>query len=294
MSFGGGSSTQTTEMPQWLQDAAQQNLARADYTSRLGYVPDYGMDVAAFSPMQMQGFQNTGSMAQAFGLAPAGYDATAGIPTPETNNLGFSGYRSGNLFDESLSQLQQRRPAQYQAMQDMFINPQTGENNVMFTPYGSVASEQAGAGTQGAVDYSSSDSGVTGAKGDYYDFISSAPVEWLSKNFGDPSMAQAITSPLFSILGSMARDAVTDYYNPVADAGYNPVIPVSAGGSYDSYSQFNPSTNSGSSDMSGWTGGNTSTTTGGGGYTTGGWSSSSPSVSDQGGNLGGGYITGGW
>lgn len=281
MSSGGGTTqVQTNEIPEWLQEAGKANLAKADYISQLGYIPYYGNDVAAFSPMQQQAMQNTANTASAFFGTPQ-MDAMAGMPRATTDNLGFSGYSSGNLYDQAMSQLQQRAPAQYAAYRDMFIDPQTGEANVMFTPYGSVASPDAAATTQGLVNYSSTDGngvGTTGTSGDYYDFISSAPVEWLSKNFGEPSAVQGIAAPVFSILGSLARDKVTDYYNPVKDAGYDPVIPVSAGGNWSDYDQFY-SSDSGSSDMTGYTGGE-------------GWSTST--VSDQGGNLSGGYITGGW
>lgn len=126
MSKGGGSTqTAKVEIPKWLEDAAQANIARAKQTADIGYVPNYGLDVAAFSPLQQQGMQATGMGAQAFGFAPQGFDATAGIPTPETVN-GFTGYRSGNLFDEAMQQLATRRPAQYVGMQGLFTDPVTG------------------------------------------------------------------------------------------------------------------------------------------------------------------------
>ena len=128
MSKGGGSTqsqTSKVEIPKWLEDAAQANIARAKMVADTGYVPNYGLDVAAFSPLQQQGMQATGMGAQAFGFAPQGFDATAGIPTPETVN-GFTGYRSGSLFDEALGQLASRRPAQFTHIQDQFINPFTG------------------------------------------------------------------------------------------------------------------------------------------------------------------------
>lgn len=250
MSSGGGTTTQVTqtELPSWLQDAAQSNLARADYVSQLGYVPQYGLDVAGFTPMQQSAMQNTADAASAFGLS-APTNAMAGMPAQQTNNLGFSGYSSGALYDDALAQLAQNRPAQYEAINSMFIDPTSGDANTMFTPYGSVASEVAPASVQSMVDYSSSDSGVSGQKGDYYDFISSAPVEWLSKNFGEPTAAQAITSPVMSILGSLARNRVEDYYmndyQPVGNQ--QTVIPVNAGGSWSDYESYNPSTSASSS-----------------------------------------------
>lgn len=126
MSSGGGSTqTQVAELPSWLQDAAQENLGRARMTADIGYVPQYGLDVAGFTPMQTSAMQNTANAASAFGLA-APTNAMAGMPAQQTNNLGFSGYSSGALFDDALSQLQANRPAQYDYMNSMFIDPMTG------------------------------------------------------------------------------------------------------------------------------------------------------------------------
>ena len=65
----GGSQTTEVKVPQYIEDAAKANLARADEISRIGYTPYYGPDVAAFSPMQQASFQNTADTASAFGLA---------------------------------------------------------------------------------------------------------------------------------------------------------------------------------------------------------------------------------
>lgn len=139
MSSGGGTTTQVskTELPSWLQDAAQGNLARADYVSQIGYVPQYGLDVAGFTPMQTSAMQNTADAASAFGLA-APSNAMAGMPAQQTNNLGFSGYSSGALYDDYLSNLAAQRPAQYEAINSMFIDPTAGGVSTIFTPEGSV------------------------------------------------------------------------------------------------------------------------------------------------------------
>ena len=144
MSSGGGTTTQVTknELPAWLQDAAQSNLARADYVSQLGYVPQYGLDVAGFTPMQQSAMQNTANAASAFGLS-APTNAMAGMPAQQTNNLGFSGYSSGALYDDALAQLAQNRPAQYEAINSMFIDPTSGQTDAIFTPEGSIASNNA-------------------------------------------------------------------------------------------------------------------------------------------------------
>lgn len=283
MSSGGGQTqTQQTTYPDWYNEAGQKYNAMSDYVSKLGYMPNMGLDVAAFSPMQQQAMQNTANTASTFFGTPQ-MDAMAGMPTPTTNNLGFTGYSSGDLYQDAMSRLQQTAPSQYDAYRDMFVDPQSGQQNVAFTPYGSVATPEAGVGSQGIAQYSQGGdggSGVTGTKGDYYDFISSAPVEWLSKNFGEPSLGHVVTSPLMSALGALARNRVTDYYNP---AGNTAIIPFSAGGSQSDYNDVFGNAYSQSYDPS---------SSSGGGYTGGGSSyGANPSSSGLSGRTDGGF---GW
>jgi hypothetical protein len=122
----GGSTTSSTEIPAWLENAAIENINKGRDVSEIGYTPYYGPEVAAFSPMQQQSMQSTGSAASAFGLAPQGFDGRSGIPRPQSFSGGIQGYSSAPMFQESVNQLQANRPAQYQAMADMFIDPFTG------------------------------------------------------------------------------------------------------------------------------------------------------------------------
>ena len=165
MSSGGGSTT-TQELPEWLQDAAKSNLARADYVSQIGYVPQYGLDVAGFTPMQQSAMQNTANAASAFGLS-APTNAMAGMPAQQTNNLGFSGYSSGALYDDALARLQASRPAQYDAINDMFIDPNTGQAGTAFTPFGSVAGADASQAAKNLTDYSLSGNEDLGYSGGF-------------------------------------------------------------------------------------------------------------------------------
>ena len=122
----GGTTSQSTQIPAYLEDAARENINRARDVSQIGYVPYYGPDVAAFSPMQQQSMQSTGNAASAFGLAPQGFDGTAGIPQAQTFAGGVQGYSSAPLYEQSLDNLFANAPAQYRAMNDMFIDPFTG------------------------------------------------------------------------------------------------------------------------------------------------------------------------
>jgi hypothetical protein len=79
----------------------------------MGYLPYYGPEVAAFSPMQEQAMRSTGSAAEAFGLAGPGFDPLAGIPRAQTFSGGLRGYGSGALHEESLGTLRNRSPEQF-------------------------------------------------------------------------------------------------------------------------------------------------------------------------------------
>jgi hypothetical protein len=138
---GGGSETTSVEIPAFLQEAAQRNLARADQVSQLGYTPYYGPDVAAMTPMQIAAMQNTGAAASAFGL-PTVADPMAGMPTPQTFAGGVQGYSSAPLYQQSLEALRVNAPGQYAAIQSLFVDPRTGA-----APFG-ITSMPMGGGAQ--------------------------------------------------------------------------------------------------------------------------------------------------
>lgn len=122
----GGSTTSEVKIPKWLEDAARANLAQAGEVSQIGYVPYYGPDVAAMTPMQEAAIQNINQGASAFGLA-APSDPMAGMPQAQEFAGGVRGYSSAPIFEQSLQQLQQNRPGQFDAINRMFIDPVTGQ-----------------------------------------------------------------------------------------------------------------------------------------------------------------------
>ena len=130
----GGSSTSQVEIPAWLENAAIENINRARQAQEIGYTPYYGPDVAAFSPMQTQAMQATGSAAQAFGLAGADFDPLAGVPQAQEFAGGLMGYSSAPLYEQSVAELQAQRPAQAAAIEGMFIDPVTGRMGQTFAP----------------------------------------------------------------------------------------------------------------------------------------------------------------
>jgi len=149
----GGSTSSTVTIPQYIEDAARANLAKADEISKIGYTPYYGPDVAAFTPMQQAGFQNTAGMADAFGLAGGG-TGMEGMPAPTTYAGGIQGYSSAPIFEQSVAELEARRPGQYAAINAPFIDPVTGAQPM--SPYGTGAAD---AGYAAGTDYTQSAGG---------------------------------------------------------------------------------------------------------------------------------------
>ncbi len=125
----GGSSTQTVEIPDYIEEAAKRNLTKAEGISQLGYVPYYGPDVAAFTPMQQAGFQNTADVSSAFGMAAPTYqrDIMGGMGAPTQYAGGVMGYSSQPMYQQSLDQFTAARPAQKSYMDSFFIDPNSGQ-----------------------------------------------------------------------------------------------------------------------------------------------------------------------
>jgi hypothetical protein len=121
----GGSTTSQVQIPAWLQNAAQQNLARADQVAQLRFSPYFGPDVAAMTPMQTAALQGTNQAALSFGL-PGVADPMAGMPQAQTFAGGLQGYSSAPLYQQSVDALRAAMPGQVAAMDRMFINPITG------------------------------------------------------------------------------------------------------------------------------------------------------------------------
>jgi hypothetical protein len=128
----GGSNTSSVQIPSWLEGPAKENLAKAKMASEVGYMPYYGPDVAAQNANQLLGNQATYDAAAAFGLVPQGGDANAGVPTAQQFAGGITGYSSGDLYDQAVAELAERRPGQYAMNQSMFVDPQTGVVPVTF------------------------------------------------------------------------------------------------------------------------------------------------------------------
>ncbi|WP_347852481.1 hypothetical protein [Planktomarina sp.] len=124
----GGSRQTTSTLPAWVQAPAERNIARAEQAQKIGYMPFYGPDVAAFNPTQQAAFNTNIGAAEAFGMLPQGsLTAMQGMaPEPQTFAGGLQGYSSGALFDQALAELEARRPGQVAQYNKMFVDPFSG------------------------------------------------------------------------------------------------------------------------------------------------------------------------
>jgi hypothetical protein len=135
----GGSTTSRVEIPAWAEEAAKRNIQRADVLSQIGYVPYYGPDVAAFTPMQEASFMGTNAAAQAFGMPSVSGNVT-GMPVAQDYG-GIRGYSSQPVFAGAVDRLRAERPGQYAAMMAPFIDPVTGAAPV--APFGALIQDVA-------------------------------------------------------------------------------------------------------------------------------------------------------
>lgn len=214
----GGSTTQSVEIPSWMQDAARKNLGRAQQTSELGYMPYYGPDVAAPSPMLQSAWQGVANQASAFGLGPSGQDVMAGMPTAKTYEGGVTGYSSGDLYDQAVAEFENRRPGQAANYNLLFVDPQTGlmpgaAGASNFMPSGAIQSS----GGDGSGDGGGTVSG--GGQPAVYGVGATVP-EWLGERYNQMTPMQRAVVPGAALFGGLADTYMQDQgytYTPYGD-----------------------------------------------------------------------------
>ena len=242
-SMGGSQSTKTI-IPENQQAAADANLARAQIAAAIGYTPYYGPDVAAFTPVQEGVFRQTADTARAFGMdAPrTNRDIRGGLPRATEYAGGVRGYSSGDLFDQSLLELERRRPAQKALIDSLFIDPVTGMMSVpegfesLFQALTGSAPPSSGGSGGGSGGGSSDDSGTRfgGQLGDpnadsYFgesivDFVSGGGIlGGIGRALGGSSQAEQMAG-----MSALDRDdpifagGATGFMDPDGRAGYAP------------------------------------------------------------------------
>jgi hypothetical protein len=118
----GGSQQQTQQIPKFIEDYAQRNLARAEATQKIDYMPYTGPELAAFNPTQTQAMQNQIGAAQAFGMAPAGMSAMQGMPQARQYAGGVTGYSSIPLYEQALAEAAAKDPASFKQRERLFVS----------------------------------------------------------------------------------------------------------------------------------------------------------------------------
>jgi len=226
----GGSTTSSVSIPEYIEEAAKQNLAKAEGISQIGYVPYYGPSVAAFTPFQQASFQQTADTASAFGLGPqtpmSQQDIMGGMPAPTEYAGGVMGYSSQPLYQQAVDQLAAERPAQAQYIESFFIDPVTGQvgtNVPTALDYGTlgtigdqitaqqanelaIAQAQAGAGPSSVYNITPT-TNIEGAT-NQYDFTPSTEVIVGDTNVGGTTVG-----------GTVVGGQEVQYYNPDIDYG---------------------------------------------------------------------------
>jgi hypothetical protein len=115
----GGSSTSAQQIPDWMRQPAERNIARAEQAQQIGYQPYYGLDVAAMNPTQMAAGQANINAAQAFGMAPPSLTAYQGMAQPEMVG-GVSGYSSAPMYEQAVAAGGMADPTQQQIYNTLF------------------------------------------------------------------------------------------------------------------------------------------------------------------------------
>lgn len=134
----GGSTSSEVKLPDWVDAQSQANVAKANQIASMGYQPWYGPSVAAMTPLQEASFQNTGSLASAYGMGtPTGADLTrGGMDAPTQYAGGVRGYSSEPIYSAAKDQWAAANPAQAELYNSFFIDPVTGKVGANAMPQG--------------------------------------------------------------------------------------------------------------------------------------------------------------
>lgn len=262
--FDKGETTQTSDVAEWLKPDIQANVQRGQEMSRIGYTPDYGPSVAAMSPLQQAAMRNTSGMMRGYGMSGGRWnDANQNLGMPQARDYGngMMAYSSGDLYDQSMAELQRRRPGQYQAITDMFIDPVTGAESGYDQRIAAQALVQAGVPQDIAQAAISGDGDAITALGSY-----GFNREKLAQFLADiPKVG--IGTGLLSLLGESLQEKYQKEMEEIAAATNG--TGSSAGSSSNASRQSSALSSAGQS-----------------------WGS--PTVGSGGGNVSRGYSTGGW
>ena len=149
----GGSTSSSVQIPDWIKEPAQRNLARAEQAAQVGYMPWYGPDVAAATPQQLSAMQASNTAAQAFGLAPRGQAFDSGLPQAQEFAGGVRGYSSAPLFNQAVNELAAKNPGQMARYNSLYNGEYLTQNPSTAKSYGLLSAVTGGdSGTSSAAN----------------------------------------------------------------------------------------------------------------------------------------------
>lgn len=124
--MGGSSSTQSTQIPDYMSDAGRTAAQRANMIYEAGRMPFTGIDVVAINPAEQAAIDQAGMAASAFGMPSAAANPFEGMEMLESG--GLRGYSSYPIYIADMQRLKDQRPDQYAALaRQSGFDPITGE-----------------------------------------------------------------------------------------------------------------------------------------------------------------------
>jgi len=122
----GGSQSAQVQIPQWAEDAARQNIARAQAVQNMPYAPIMGPTMAGFTSGQKAGMESQAALAQRMGIIPQSYDVASGYMPGEIDaGNGLTAYASYPGAKERVLAAFEENPALQRSYESLYANAPT-------------------------------------------------------------------------------------------------------------------------------------------------------------------------
>jgi len=122
----GGSQSAQVQIPQWAEDAARQNIARAQAVQNMPYAPIMGPTMAGFTSGQKAGMESQAALAQRMGIIPQDYDVASGYMPGEIDaGNGLTAYASYPGAKERVIAAFEENPALQRSYESLYANAPT-------------------------------------------------------------------------------------------------------------------------------------------------------------------------
>jgi len=122
----GGSQSAQVQIPQWAEDAARQNIARAQAVQNMPYAPIMGPTMAGFTSGQKAGMESQAALAQRMGIIPQSYDVASGYMPGEIDaGNGLTAYASYPGAKERVLAAFEENPALRRSYESLYANAPT-------------------------------------------------------------------------------------------------------------------------------------------------------------------------